>query len=148
MEARMPNPILVVPGAMDIVKAMQKALHDADTSVDLEWVALRASQINGCAVCLDMHTAALRKAGEPEEKLAAVPAFRESRWFSDAERAALALTEAATRLADKGEAVPDEVWDEAADHFSEEELGLIVLEIGAINFFNRINAVTRQPAGG
>jgi AhpD family alkylhydroperoxidase len=148
MEARMPNPLLVVPGAMDIVKAMQKALHDVDTSVDLEWVALRASQINGCAVCLEMHTDALRKAGEPEEKIAAVPAFRESRWFTDAERAALALTEAATRLADKGEAVPDAIWDEAADHFSEQELGLIVLEIGAINFFNRINAATRQPAGG
>jgi len=147
MEARMQNPLLVVPGAMDIVTAMQKVLHDADTSIDLEWVALRASQINGCAVCLDMHSTALRKAGEPDEKLAAVPAFRESVHFTDAERAALALTEAATRLADKGEAVPDAVWDEAADHFSEQELGLIVLEIGAINFFNRINATTRQPAG-
>jgi AhpD family alkylhydroperoxidase len=147
MEARMQNPLLVVPGAMDIVKAMQKVLHDAETSIDLEWVALRASQINGCAVCLDMHSTALRKAGEPDEKLAAVPAFRESAHFTDAERAALALTEAATRLADKGEAVPDAVWDEAADHFSEQELGLIVLEIGAINFFNRINATTRQPAG-
>ena len=143
MEARMKNPLFVVPGAMDIAKSFG-ALHGLETTIDLEWISLRASQINGCAVCLDMHTTALRKAGEPDEKLHAVAAWRESPHFNDAERAALALTEAVTRIADKGEAVPDEVWEEAADHFGEVELGAIVLSIAAINFFNRINAATRQ----
>ena len=147
MEARLENPILAVPGAMDIAKAMQKVLHGAETSIDLELLSLRASQINGCAVCLEMHSTALRKAGEPDEKLHAVAAWRESVHFTDAERAALALTEAATRIADRGEAVPDDVWEDAADHFSEQELGLIVIQIAAINFFNRINATTRQVAG-
>jgi AhpD family alkylhydroperoxidase len=147
MEARMKNPMFVVPGAMDIAKVMGQVLHGVETSIDLELLSLRASQINGCAVCLDMHSTALRKAGEPDEKLHAVAAWRESAHFSSAERAALALTEAATRLADKGEAVPDDVWDEAADHFGEEELGAIVLQIAAINFYNRINAPTRQVAG-
>ena len=144
MEARMKNPMFAVPGAMDIAKAMGAVLHGAETSIDLELLSLRASQINGCAVCLDMHSKALRKNGESDDKLHAVAAWRESPLFTDAERAALALTEAGTRIADKGEAVPDDVWEDAADHFDEEELGTIVLQIAAINFFNRINAVTKQ----
>jgi AhpD family alkylhydroperoxidase len=144
MEARMKNPMFAVPGAMEIAKTMGTVLHGVETSIDLELVSLRASQINGCAVCLDMHSKALRKNGESDDKLHAVAAWRESPLFTDAERAALALTEAGTRIADRGEAVPDDVWEAAADHFSEEELGTIVLQIAAINFYNRINAVTKQ----
>lgn len=149
MEARMQNPIVAIPGAMDVVQQLGGLLHrlDADVSIDLEWISLRASQINGCAVCLDMHSSALTKAGVPVEKLHALPAWRESTWFDEKERAALALTESGTRLADKGEAVSDEAWEEAADLFSEQELAAIVLWISAINFFNRINAITKQVPG-
>jgi AhpD family alkylhydroperoxidase len=147
MEARMKNPLFVVPGAMDVVQALGGVLHKAEvTGLDLELLYLRASQINGCAVCIDMHTTALRKAGL-EEKVFAVAAWRESTQFTEAERAALALTEAATRIADRGDAVPDDVWDEAADQFSEADLAVITLGIASINFFNRINATTKQVAG-
>ena len=93
---------------------------------------------------MDTHPRLLEAGGEEPERLAALATWRTTDLFSDAERSALALTEAVTRIADKGEAVPDEVWEEAADHFGEVELGAIVLSIAAINFFNRINAATRQ----
>jgi AhpD family alkylhydroperoxidase len=147
MEARMENPIMAVPGAMDIATAMQKVLVGRDTSIDLEWISLRASQINGCTWCLDMHSKALLKAGQPQEKLFHLPGWRDSVHFNDAERAALALTEAVTRLADQNDAVPDAVWEEAADQFSAEELSLIVLQAAAINFFNRVNVTIRQVTG-
>jgi AhpD family alkylhydroperoxidase len=148
MEARMRNPLYVVSGAMDAIQQLASVLHRADTTVSLELLYLRASQINGCAVCVDMHGKALRKDGEPEEKMMAVAAWRESAYFSDAERAALALAEAATRLCNRAEPVPDEVWNAATDHFSEEELATITLGVAAVNMFNRINATTRQIAGG
>jgi AhpD family alkylhydroperoxidase len=147
MEARMENPIMAVPGAMDIAGAMQKVLMNRETSIDLEWISLRASQINGCTWCLDMHSKALLKAGQPQEKLFHLPGWRDSVHFNDAERAALALTEAVTRMADQSDAVPDAVWEEAADQFSAEELGLIVLQAAAINFFNRVNVTIRQVTG-
>jgi AhpD family alkylhydroperoxidase len=108
---------------------------------------LRASQINGCAVCLDLHSRALKKLGQREEKIATAAAWREAPYFSDAERAALALTEAETRLADRGDAVPDAIWQEAARQFDERALAALVLSIGAINLWNRLNATTRQPSG-
>jgi AhpD family alkylhydroperoxidase len=147
MEARMENPILSVPGAMDIATAVQRTLLGKDTSIDLEWISLRASQINGCTWCLDMHSKALLKAGESQEKIFHLAGWRDSVHFDDAERAALALTEAVTRMADQGDAVPDEIWEACADRFSEEELGLIVLQAAAINFFNRINVTIRQVTG-
>jgi len=88
-----------------------------------------------------------RKAGETEERLFTVAAWREAPYFTDAERAALALTEAATRLSDRPDAVPDEVWDEAADHYDEQGLAAIILMIATTNLFNRLNATTRQVAG-
>ena len=108
---------------------------------------LRASQINGCSACVDSGARSARKAGETEERLATVAAWREAPYFSDAERAALALAEAATRLADRPDPVPDEIWDAAAAHYDEKGLAAIVLMIAVTNLFNRLNATTRQVAG-
>ncbi|ARH91890.1 MULTISPECIES: carboxymuconolactone decarboxylase family protein [Streptomyces] len=148
MEARMKNPAVVLPEAMqpllDVVKATRKAGVPEET---LELVHLRASQINGCSYCVDGGVKNARKAGVSDDKLFAVAAWREAPYFSDAERAALALTEASTRLADSSDPVPDAVWDEAADHFDEQQLAAIILTIGVTNLFNRLNATTRQPAG-
>jgi alkylhydroperoxidase family enzyme len=99
-------------------------------------------------VCVYSGVANARKNGESEDRLATVAAWREAPFFSDAERAALALTEAVTRIADRsGDAVPDALWDEVADHFDEKQLSAIILMIAVTNLFNRINAVIRQPAG-
>jgi len=110
-------------------------------------VSLRASQINGCSFCVDMHWREMRDAGEPDEKIFAVSAWRETPFFTDAERAALALTEAATRLADRPDPVSDDVWDEAAQHYDDKGLSAIVIAIAAINTWNRLNVTTRQSAG-
>ena len=148
MQARMKNPVMVIPEALQALLALGKATASAglpERTVGL--VHLRASQINGCSVCVDMHWRDLRKAGETDERLMAVGAWRETPYFSDAERAALALTEAATRLADRADAVSDDVWADAAKHYNERELAALVLQISVINAFNRINAATRQVAG-
>ena len=110
-------------------------------------VHLRASQINGCSVCVDIHSRELVHAGERSERIHTVAVWRETPYFSDAERAALALTEAATRLADRPDPVPDEIWDEAARHYSEPQLAALVVAIATINAFNRLNAATRQITG-
>ncbi|MBG0827238.1 carboxymuconolactone decarboxylase family protein [Planomonospora sp. ID67723] len=113
----------------------------------LELVKLRASQINGCSFCVDMHGHDMKQAGESDERIFAVAAWREAPYFTDAERAALALTEEATRLADRGEAVPDPVWEEAARHYDEETLAALVVAIATINAWNRIGVTTRLVAG-
>jgi AhpD family alkylhydroperoxidase len=147
MQARMKNPALVL-GAMEPVQALFKAVHSGGVDpVTLELVHLRASQVNGCSACVDSGAKAARKAGETEERLATVAAWREAPYFTDAERAALALAEAATRLADRPDPVPDDIWDAAADHYDENQLAAIVLMIAVTNFFNRLNATTRQVAG-
>ena len=147
MQARMKNPAMVLD-AMQPVQALFKAVYAGGVDpVTLELVHLRASQINGCSACVDSGAKAARKAGETEERLAAVAAWREAPYFTDAERAALALAEAATRLADRPDPVPDEIWDDAADHYDEKQLAAIVLMIGVTNLFNRLNATTRQVAG-
>ena len=110
-----------------------------------ELVKIRASQINGCAFCVDMHSFAAQEAGESLERLFAVAAWREAPFFTDTERAALALTEAAT-VFEHGQ-VPDEVWGEAAAHFDEDQLAALVLAIGVINLWNRIAITTRMVAG-
>ncbi len=147
MTARMTNPVFVIDGAMDAMQALAKSVGRARMPINSELVHLRASQINGCSVCVDMHSKALRKAGESEERVFAVSAWREAPFFSDAERAALALTEALTRLADKEEAVPDAIWDAAAEHFDQAQLAAIVLDIAQINVWNRLNVATRQVVG-
>ena len=108
---------------------------------------LRASQINGCSLCVDGGVRHARKAGESDERLFAVAAWREAPYFTDAERAALALIEAVTRLSDRADPVPDAIWDEAARHFDERALAALVLSIATTNLFNRLNAATRQLAG-
>src|SRR5687767_12240789 len=119
----MDNPVMILPEAMQALQALGKATAKAGVPVTtLELVRLRASQINGCGVCVDMHARAARKAGETDERLFAVAAWRETPYFDDAERAALALTEAATRLSDRADAVSDDVWDEVADHYDERAL--------------------------
>jgi AhpD family alkylhydroperoxidase len=110
-------------------------------------IEARASQINGCSVCLDMHSRELKAEGESDERVFMVGAWREAPYFNDAERAALALTEAATRLADRSDPVSDEVWEEAARHYDESQLAGLVIAIASINAWNRINAATRQITG-
>jgi AhpD family alkylhydroperoxidase len=145
--ARMTNPAFAVDGAMDALNAVSKAVSRARVPISRELVHLRASQINGCSVCVDMHAKGARKAGESEERVFAVAAWRDTPYFSDAERAALALTEAVTRLADRPEPVPDEIWDAAAEHFDEVQLGALVLDIATVNVWNRLNVATRQMVG-
>ena len=148
MTARMKNPAMVLPDVVKGVNTIYKAIHSGGAAPEiLELVHLRASQINGCAACIDMGGRAATKAGETPERLWSVVAWREAPYFTDAERAALALTEAATRMADRPESVTDAVWDGAADHFDEKGLSAIILMIALTNFFNRINVTVREPAG-
>ena len=152
MQPRMTNPVLTVPGALEALQAFSQTVLEAANRAGLprstvDLVELRASQINGCAVCLDMHTRAARKAGETDERLGTVAAWRETPYFTDAERAALALTEAGTRLADRPDPVPDEVYAEAAEHFDEQALTALVCTIAMINTWNRLNVITAQVAG-
>lgn len=148
MEARMNHPIFVADGAMAAMQKVSEVVGKSGLSPQLiEFVNLRASQINGCSVCVDMHARALKKAGESEERVWSVAAWRETSYFTDAERAALALTEAVTRLADRPDPVPDALWDEVADHYNEGEIAALLLAISAINVWNRLNAATRQLAG-
>ena len=148
MKPRIENPAVTVPGALPALQKLGTAARRTGVpATTLYLVEARASQINGCSVCLDMHSRELKAAGEPDERIFMVGAWREAPYFSDAERAALALTEAATRLADSTDPIPDEVWDEAASHYDETQLAGLVLAIAAINAFNRINAATRQITG-
>jgi AhpD family alkylhydroperoxidase len=147
MQARMTNPATLLPDAVKAINLLYKAAHSAGVdSTTLELVHLRASQINGCGACVDSGARSAKKNGETDERLFAVAAWRETPYFTEAERAALALAEAATRLADRSDAVPDDVWADAAEHFTENELAGIVLWVATTNFFNRINVPTRQPA--
>jgi AhpD family alkylhydroperoxidase len=148
MAARMKNPAMILPDAMTGIQNIYKAMHKGGVpATTLELVHLRASQINGCSACVDSGVKAAKKNGETDERLFQVVAWRESDLFTDAERAALTLTEAATRLADKPDAVTDEIWDEVADHYDEQQLAAIILMISLTNLFNRINTTIREPAG-
>jgi AhpD family alkylhydroperoxidase len=148
MHARIENPVMSLPGALDGLSRLGAMSASVGIpSATLTMVDLRASQINGCSVCVDIHSRELAHAGESNERIVMVAAWRETPYFSDAERAALALTEAATRLADRPDPVADEIWHEAARHYSEPELAALVIRIATINAFNRINAATRQISG-
>src|SRR3954469_24837489 len=148
MQARMTHPVKVLPDVMKALHALSMASQSSSVPATThELIHLRVSQINGCGVCVDMHSRELKHAGEKDERIWGVGAWRESPYFSDAERAALALAESVTRLADRTDAVPDAVWDDAADHYDEKELSSLLVSIGAINVWNRLNAATRQPAG-
>jgi len=148
MQARMKNPVMVLPDALQALFALNKAIEGAGVPyVILKMVHLRASQINGCSVCVDMHARELKKAGESDDRIFAVGAWYDAPYFSDAERAALALTEAATRLSDRADPVPDAIWTDAAKHFDERALSALLLAIGVINVWNRLNVSIRQVAG-
>lgn len=148
MQQRMKNPAVVLPGAMKPIQEVFKQTKTAGVpEATLELVHLRVSQINGCSACVDAGVKSALKAGETPERLGTVAAWRETPYFTEAERAALALAEAATRLADRSEAVTDEIWDAAAAHYDEPQLAALVLMIGVTNLFNRLNATTRQIAG-
>ena len=148
MQARIDSPALTVPGALKALQAVGNAVRQADIpETTLYLLQLRASQINGCGVCVDMHSRELKQAGEPDERINTVAVWRDVSYFTEAERAALALTEAATRLADRPDPVPDDVWDDAARHYDEAQLAALVLAIAAINAWNRLNVTTRQISG-
>jgi AhpD family alkylhydroperoxidase len=144
----MSNPAMILPDVMQPIQALFKATSRGGVPEStLELVHLRASQVNGCSACVDAGARSAKKAGETDERLFAVAAWREAPYFTDAERAALALAEAATRLADRADPVPDEIWDAAAAHYDEQGLAALVLMIAVTNLFNRLNATTRQVAG-
>ncbi len=147
MKARIGNPALVVPKALDALQDLGKAVHRGGVPAETHHLMhLRASQINGCGVCVDMHARDLRKVGASDERIFSVAAWRETPYYSDEERAALALAESITRLADTSDGVPDEVWNEAAKYYDEAQLASLTLSVAMINLWNRVNAATRQIA--
>jgi len=144
----MNNPARVLPDSMKGIQSVLDAAQGAGVPRStMELTHLRASQVNGCSPCVYSGALNAKKAGESDERLFAVAAWRETDLFTDAERAALALTEYMTRLADRPDPVPDEVWDEAAKHFDEMQMAGLVLWVATTNLFNRLNATTKQPAG-
>ncbi|MCX4903163.1 carboxymuconolactone decarboxylase family protein [Streptomyces sp. NBC_00878] len=149
VQARMKNLTTILPDAAPAVQGLIKAAGEGGLPQEtLELVHLRASQINGCSACVYAGSQSAHKAGLSDKRLWSVSAWREAPFYSDAERAALALAEAMTRLGDRsGDAVPDELWDEVADHYNERQLASLILWIATTNLFNRINATVQEPAG-
>src|SRR5437667_11534651 len=147
VQARMNHPAFAVPGAFEALQALSKAINKTGISPKmLELTAMRASQINGCGVCAVQHPRVARKLGETDERLFAVAAWRDAPYFTDAERAALALTEATTRMSDRADPVPDELWNEATRHYDEQALAALLLTNAQINVWNRLTVATRQVA--
>jgi AhpD family alkylhydroperoxidase len=148
LQPRTQHPAMIVPDAMPALQAIGAAVGAADVpDRTIELMNMRASQINGCGVCLLGHVRGAKEHGETDDRLSAVAGWREAPFFTAAERAALALTEAVTRLSDRADPVPDEVWDEAARHYDEAQLATLVLAIANINVWNRLNVATKQVAG-
>jgi AhpD family alkylhydroperoxidase len=128
--------------------AANKAVEQAGLPpATVNLVLIRASQINGCSVCVDMHTKDAEHAGETSVRLNLVAAWRDTKVFTDAERAALELTEQGTRIADGAGGVTDEAWADAAKHYDTDQLAALVCAIGIINTFNRMNVMTGQLGG-
>lgn len=148
MQPRMKNPVTIIPDAMNAILTLGKVTRNGSVpEKTLELVHLRASQINGCSVCVDFGVRTAKKLGETDRRLFAVAAWRETPYFTDPERAALALAEAVTRLSDRADPVPDEIWDEAARHYNEQGFAALLLVIATTNLYNRLNTATRQIAG-
>jgi AhpD family alkylhydroperoxidase len=148
MQARIENAAILLPDALKALFALNASTAKAGVpqkTVDL--IHLRASLINGCSVCVDMHASHMKKEGEFDERIYTVGAWRDAPYFNDAERAALALTEAVTRIADSQDPVPDAVWNEAAKHYDQKALAALLVQISLINVWNRLNVATRQVAG-
>ncbi|MFI5661860.1 carboxymuconolactone decarboxylase family protein [Streptomyces sp. NPDC051684] len=141
----MPNPSLVVPDVLPPMRAVVKAVNSVGVPLKtLVLVHLRVSQINGRTVQLPKKQHEFEAAGEEDLRLPVVETWREQDCFTDAERSVLALAEAATRIDGIEDPVSDEVWDEAARHFTEEQLGAVVMHIGLVNLWNRVNVATKQ----
>ncbi|HEX4056253.1 MAG TPA: carboxymuconolactone decarboxylase family protein [Tepidisphaeraceae bacterium] len=139
---------MIVPDAVQALYALNGSAEKGGVaSKTLGLVQLRASQINGCSVCVDIHCRVLKKAGETDERLFAVAAWRDAPYFTDAERAALARAETVTRLSDRADPVPDDIWEKAAQHYDERALAALIISIATINVWNRFNVATRQLAG-
>jgi AhpD family alkylhydroperoxidase len=148
LQERMKNPAVIIPEAMQSIQALYGAASKGGVpSQTLALIHLRASQINGCSSCVESGSRSAKKAGETDERLFAVAAWRQSPHFTDAERAALALAEAVTRLSDRADPVPGEIWDEAARHYDQKGLAALLLMIAVTNVFNRLNVATKQVAG-
>jgi len=144
----MKNPVVVLPEALAPIQALYGAATKGGVPPAIgHLVHLRTSQINGCGYCIDGGVKHAKKAGETDERLFAVAAWRDTPYFNDAERAALALSEEVTRLSDRSDPVPDAVWNEASKHFDEKGLASLLLVISLTNVFNRLNVATRQVAG-
>jgi len=144
----MKNPVVVLPDALAPIQALYGAATKGGVPPAIgHLVHLRTSQINGCGYCIDGGVKHAKKAGETDERLFAVAAWRDTPYFNDAERAALALSEEVTRLSDRSDPVPDIVWNEAVKHFDEKGLASLLLVISLTNVFNRLNVATRQVAG-
>ena len=148
IQPRMKNPAAVIPEATSAIQDLVKAAYKGGVSPrTLELVHLRASQINGCSFCVGTSAGSITQKGESVERLMAVAAWRDAPYFTDAERAALALTEAVTRLADRSDPVPDAIWEEATKYYDERCMSALLLWIATTNLFNHLNVPTRQPAG-
>ncbi len=148
LKARMNHPVMIIPEAMQAMLALRASTEGRGVPKrTLELIELRSSQINGCSFCVDMHSRELKKAGETEERIFGVAAWRENPAFSEEERAALALSEALTRIADRPDAVTDEIWQQATRHYDEKALAALLIAIASINVWNRLNGAVRQPVG-
>jgi AhpD family alkylhydroperoxidase len=148
IQPRMKNPATLIPDAMQPLMAFVAAVRKSGVPQrTLDLVHLRASQINGCSFCVDMGSRELKKSGETDDRLFSVAAWREAPFFTEAERVALALAEAVTRLSDRSDPVPEDIWDEATLHYDEQALAALIVWIATTNLFNRVNATTRQVAG-
>jgi AhpD family alkylhydroperoxidase len=148
VKSRMKNPAQVLPEVMQGLLALNKATERGGVPrKTIGLVQVRASQINGCSVCVDMHCRDLKRDGETDDRLFAVAAWRDAPYFTEAERAALALAEALTRLSDQSDPVPDALWDEVCRHYDERARAALITSIAVINVWNRLNVATRQVAG-
>jgi AhpD family alkylhydroperoxidase len=146
LKARMNHPVKVIPEAMQAMMALgASATKNGVSATTLQLVEVRASQINGCSVCVDMHCRELKKAGETDERIFGVAAWRDNPAFTDDEHAALALAEALTRISDQPDPVPDQIWEEAAQYYDEKALASLIIAIANINVWNRLNIAIRQP---
>ena len=148
IQPRMPAIPALVPESLKALHALGKCADSGALPATTKYlVHLRASQINGCSFCAELHSRELKDAGEPSERIWTVAAWREAPYFTDAARAALELTEAVTRISDRPDPVSDEVWEQAAEHYDERALAALLIEIAAINVWNRFNVAIRTPAG-
>jgi len=148
LQSRMANPASVVADAMEALLQLDQALGRAGLPARTrELVHIRVSQINGCGVCSVQHPQTARKLGETDERIWAIAGWRDAPYYNPAERAALALAESITRLDGHPQPVPDDVWDEAAQHYDEQQLSALVLTTATVNLWNRLNIATRQVAG-